>query len=80
MIKSPNKFQFISRLFNLVSLFPSKYHYKIVKKKLFISIKHDLIIGRDMPGTRRRKILIKKLGLVKKMVVIFPHSGFKKMI
>ena len=33
-----------------------------------------------MPGTRRRKILIKKLGLVKKMVVIFPHSGFKKMI
>ena len=23
-------------LFNLVSLFPSKYHYKIVKKKLFI--------------------------------------------
>ena len=33
-------------LFKLVSLFPSKYHYKIVKKKLFISIKHDLIIDR----------------------------------
>ena len=48
-------------LYNLVSLFPSKYHYKIVKKKLFISINHDLIIGRDMPETRRRKILIKNL-------------------
>ena len=47
-------------LFKLVSLFPSKYHYIIVKKKLFISIKHDLI-GRDMPETRRQKILIKNL-------------------
>ena len=45
--------------FNLVRLFPSKYHYKIVKKKLFISIKHDLIIGRDMPETCRQKNLIK---------------------
>ena len=49
-------------LFNLVSLFPSKYHYKIVKKKLFISIKHDMIIGKDMPETRSRKILIINLG------------------
>ena len=48
-------------LFNLVSLFPSKYHYKVVKKKLFISIKHDLIIGRDMPEARRRNVLIKNL-------------------
>ena len=48
-------------LFNLAGLFTSKYHYKIVKKKLFISIKHDLIIGRDMPETRRQKILIKNL-------------------
>ena len=35
-----------------------------MKKKLFISIKHDLIIGRDMPGTRHRKIFLEKLGLV----------------
>ena len=35
-----------------------------------ISIKEDLIIGRDMPKTRRRKNFNKKLGLVK-MVVIF---------
>ena len=32
----------------VVSLFYSKYHDKIVKKKLLISIKHDLIIGTDM--------------------------------
>ena len=38
------------------SLFPSKYHYKIVKKKLLISIKHDLMIGRDMP--KMRQILV----------------------
>ena len=38
-------------LFNLVSLFPSKYHYKTFKKKLFISIKQDLIISRDMSET-----------------------------
>ena len=44
-------------LFNLVSLFPSKYHYK----KLFISIKHDLVMGRDMPETSRQKMLIKNL-------------------
>ena len=43
------------------SLFPSKYHYKIVKKKLLISIKHDLIRGRDMSEIRRRKILIRNL-------------------
>ena len=48
-------------LYNLVSLFPSKYPYKIVKKKLLISIKHDLIIGRDIPETRRQKILTKNL-------------------
>ena len=48
-------------LFNLVSLFPSKYHYIIVKKKLIISIKHDLIIGRDMPEIYCQKILIKDL-------------------
>ena len=41
----------------VVSLFPSKYHYKIVKRKFFISIKHDLIIGRDMPETRHQKFL-----------------------
>ena len=41
------------------SLFPSKYHYKIVKKKLLISIKHDLLKGRDMPETRHREIVIK---------------------
>ena len=29
--------------------------------KLFIFIKHDLIIDRDMPETRRQKILIKNL-------------------
>ena len=49
-------------LLNLVSLFPSKYHYKIVKKKLFISIKHDMIIGKDMPETHSRNILIINLG------------------
>ena len=47
--------------FNLVSLSPSKYHYKIAKKKLFISIKHVLIIGRDMPETSHQKILTKNL-------------------
>ena len=46
---------------NLVRIFPSKNHYKIIKKKLFISIKHDLIIGRDMPETCRQKILIENL-------------------
>ena len=35
-----------------------------------MSIKHDLIIGRDMPETRRRKNFNEKLGLVK-MVVTF---------
>ena len=48
-------------LFNLVRLFPSKNHLKIVKKKLFISTKHDLITGRDIPETRRQNILIKNL-------------------
>ena len=43
----------------VVSLFYSKYHDKIVKKKLLISIKHDLIIGRDMPEMCCRKSLIK---------------------
>ena len=38
-------------LFNLVSLFPSKCHDKTLKNKLFISIKYDLIIGRDMSKT-----------------------------
>ena len=54
-MKAKSIYLFHVSLFNLVSFFPSKYHYKIVKKKLFISIKHDLIIGRDMPETRRRK-------------------------
>ena len=42
-------------LFKLVRLFPSKYHYKTLKKKLFISIKHDLMIKREMPETHRQK-------------------------
>ena len=48
-------------LFNLVSLLSSKYYYKTLKKKLFVSIKHDLIIGRDMHERRRQKFLIKNL-------------------
>ena len=47
--------------FNLGSLFPSKYHYKIVKKKLLTNIKLDLMMSRDMRETRRRKKLIKNL-------------------
>ena len=45
-------------------MFPSKYHYKIEKKKVFIGIKRDSVIGRDMPETRRQKNLNKKLELV----------------
>ena len=37
----------------------------------FISIKHDLIIGRDIPETRRRKILIKKL--IRQKLLLFFH-------
>ena len=40
--------------------------YEIVKKKPFINIKHDLIMGRDMPETCRRKNFNKKHGFVKK--------------
>ena len=43
-------------LFKLVRLFPSKYHYKTLKKKLFISIKHDLMIESEMPETHRQKL------------------------
>ena len=43
------------------SLFPSKYHYKIAKKRLLISIKHDLIKGRDIPERLHREIVIKNL-------------------
>ena len=32
----------------LVYLFHFKFHYKTLNKKLFTSIKHDLVIGRDM--------------------------------
>ena len=35
------------------------------------------MIGRDMPETRRQKTLIKQLDS-SKIVVIFPHVGFKK--
>ena len=48
-----SKFQNILQTI-VVSSFPSKNHYKTLKKKLFISIKHDLIIYRDMPETRHQ--------------------------
>ena len=48
-------------LFNLANLFHFKYHDKIIKRKLCTSIKHHLIIGRDMPETRRQKLLLKSL-------------------
>ena len=51
----------------------------IVKKKLFISIKHDLIIG-EICLKRVVKIFNKKLGLVKKFVVIFPHAKQYRII
>ena len=35
------------------------------------------MIGRDMPETRLQKTLIKQLDSPK-IVVIFPHVGFKK--
>ena len=35
------------------------------------------MIGRDMPETRRRKILIKNLD-TSEIVVVFPQIGFKK--
>ena len=47
--------------FYLVSLFHLKYRYKTIEKKLYISIKQDLIIDRDMPETRRQKVFIKYL-------------------
>ena len=39
---------------------PSQCHYKIIKKKLFISLKHTLILGRDMPETYCRQNFNKK--------------------
>ena len=36
------------------------------------SVKHDLIIGRDMPETCRQKKSNKRLGLVE--IVIFPYT------
>ena len=36
-----------------------KYHHKTLKKKLFLNIKHDMVIDRDMPETCHQKILIK---------------------
>ena len=42
-----------------------------MKKKLFISIKHDLIIERDMPETRRKRFL-KKTWISRKLL-FFPH-------
>ena len=42
---------------------------KLYKKKLFISIKHVLIIGRDMPETRHQKIFKKNLD--KSKILIF---------
>ena len=47
--------------FYLVSLFHLKYRYKTIEKKLYTSIKQDLIIGRDMPETRHQKLFIKYL-------------------
>ena len=47
-------------------------HYKFVKKKVLISIKHDLIIGKNMPEIYRQKILRKNLDYMK-TVFIFPH-------
>ena len=41
--------------------------------------KHDLIIGRGKPETRRRKILIKNLD-ESKIVVIFPHIDLKNVL
>ena len=48
LIKFPDKLVKVS-LFNLIGLFTSKFHHKTLQKKLLITIKHDLIIGRDMP-------------------------------
>lgn len=47
--------------FYLVSLFHLKYRYKTIEKKLYTSIKQDLIIDRDMTETRRQKVFIKYL-------------------
>ena len=55
-------------LFNLVSLFLSKCHDKTLKKKLFISIKHYLIIGRDMFETGCKKNFKRKFRLVDSVV------------
>ena len=45
-----------------------------------MSIKHNLIVGRDIPGTRRQNILIKSLNLdYSKIAFFFPHIGFKKI-
>ena len=52
--------------------------YEIVKKKPFINIKHDLIMGRDMPETCRRKNFNKKHGFVKKFCYFSTYWIFNK--
>ena len=48
-------------LFDLIGLFYLKYHYKILKKKLFTRTKHNLIIGKDKAKKRGQVVLIKNL-------------------